>query len=441
MILNRLNNKRLYILSTFMILMGGSQPCFAQRLSQDIALTKGGLTYNSKIIHVSSLEDSGTGSLREAISKCGPCIIVFDVAGDIWLDSDLILDKNNITIAGETAPSSGIVLRNGTVKVRASNILLSNIAIYPGSSADPKIAENRDAINVYGSPSKKIKVENILLRNLSVGWAVDENIGIQGLAGNIVIKRSLIFQGLREGGHPKGVHSMNVLLAQDVGPIAIVGSVLAASEQRSPRITSGNSLLFANNIVVNSGYVASHLDMSMQPTGQPTLIDMIGNLYIPGPNSKCKKESLQIDKKISTSNEITHIFLADNKILRYLNKECLIPPVLEDNLESLNRSINLEWVILPSNQVENTVLEYAGSWPSKRNNLDNLTIVSIKNRGIQIIRNEKEIAISDSISARSFETSVPPRNLNLITSAEDIKVVENWLCNKYKKATGLKECD
>ena len=74
-----------------------------------------------KIVHVTNLNDSGTGSFREAV-KSDNKIIVFDVAGVIALKSDLKF-ADNITILGQTAPSPGITLRYYTVQPGSNNII------------------------------------------------------------------------------------------------------------------------------------------------------------------------------------------------------------------------------------------------------------------------------------------------------------------------------
>ena len=55
-----------------------------------------------EVYHVTNLNDSGTGSFRDAVSKSNR-IVVFDVSGTIELKSK-ILCQSNITNAGQTAP-------------------------------------------------------------------------------------------------------------------------------------------------------------------------------------------------------------------------------------------------------------------------------------------------------------------------------------------------
>lgn len=70
------------------------------------------------VYHVTSLLDTNTqGTLRHAISSAPAAgrIVVFDVSGNIKLNSDLRINKSKITIAGQTAPGQGITLHGDSV--------------------------------------------------------------------------------------------------------------------------------------------------------------------------------------------------------------------------------------------------------------------------------------------------------------------------------------
>ena len=84
-----------------------------------------------EVYHVTNLNDSGTGSLRDAVSKPNR-IVVFDVSGTIELEGNIIC-SDNITIAGQTAPGgSGVTLKNYKFGMGGNNIIVRYLSSRPG---------------------------------------------------------------------------------------------------------------------------------------------------------------------------------------------------------------------------------------------------------------------------------------------------------------------
>ena len=88
-----------------------------------------------KVYHVTSLEDDGSqGALRWALKQNGPKTIVFDVAGTIYLKSELRTGKDHLTIAGQTSPG-GICLADYGFSINSNNVIIRFLRFRPGEAS------------------------------------------------------------------------------------------------------------------------------------------------------------------------------------------------------------------------------------------------------------------------------------------------------------------
>ena len=146
-----------------------------------------------KIVHVTNLNDSGTGSFREAV-KSSKRIIVFDVAGVIALKSDLKF-ADNITILGQTAPSPGITLRYYTVQPGSNNIIRF-IRIRRGQEKN---------INDGADASWQRNKTGIIFDHCSFSWSIDEVASFYD-NNNFTMQWCTVAESLTNPGHSKGAH-------------------------------------------------------------------------------------------------------------------------------------------------------------------------------------------------------------------------------------------
>jgi hypothetical protein len=407
--------------------------------------TPGGLVVGARIIRVTSLADSGPGSLRAALDESGPRVVVFDVAGYIELRSNLPIDHGQVTIAGQTAPGPGIILRGASLKIHASDVVIEHLAVYVGSTPDPKRADNRDGITIYGRESRHNRVANVVLRNVSVGWGVDENIGINGLVDGVKIERSLIAEGLRFGGSPKGLHSYNLLVGNPVRTLLVLGNVFAASNQRSPRVTQGNVVEFLNNFIYGFGKKATHIDSSKSMAGAAR-IDVIGNLYRRSPDSRCRQRLVLISRNFFDSEPPSQVHLADNVEDSPVAPECRSPdgaaaPDVADRLSAAPLATVPSWQIVPAALLYPGILDLVGSHPATRNPIDARIIGGIRDGTIRLIDDESDVGGWPPIDEVSAPSVVPIKGLRIDDVAE-LSAIAKWLCERDGEASGRRgECE
>lgn len=153
-----------------------------------------------KIVHVTNLNDSGAGSLREAVKGNTAKIVVFDVGGYIDLKSDLTIGSNT-TIAGQTAPGEGITLRYFTVKPEKEGTTQNVIIRFIRSRRSQVKNVNDGADALYFRNCKKLMFDHC-----SFSWSIDEVASCYDNA-LFTMQWCTLGEGLANAGHGKGAHS------------------------------------------------------------------------------------------------------------------------------------------------------------------------------------------------------------------------------------------
>ncbi len=133
------------------------------------------------VYHVTNLNNSGTGSFRDAVSASNR-IIVFDVSGTIEITSNLSITADNLTIAGQSAPQGGITVTGKVVYFQnANNIILRYLRFRP----DYNSSGNVDALNV-------INCIDFIIDHCSISWGGDEAFSLIGSSSNVTVQNCIL---------------------------------------------------------------------------------------------------------------------------------------------------------------------------------------------------------------------------------------------------------
>ena len=344
-----------------------------------------------KVIEVTNLNDSGPGSLREALAASGPRTVVFRVAGTIVIKSKISVTRPYLTIAGQSAPGYGITITNDPssgkmpLVINTHDVIVRYLRIRPGAS--PNDDGNLDAMNLGDA-------EKVIVDHCSFSWSTDETF-TGGGARNYTLQWNIISEGLHQASHPKGAHSKGLHLREaNTDKISVHHNLLAHNYDRNPNINTDGTVDFVNNVVYN----ATRWTEVKDKFGEPR-VNVINNFYKLGPSSSGKASSMWEVFYYNNNSLHPEVYVKGN--IGFHRKD-------DSQAESLSVRPDSQWMMVDTrfaappvttypafnksgSDAYALVLGHAGATLPKRDPIDARVVEEVRTGGGKLINDPKDV--------------------------------------------------
>ena len=260
------------------------------------------------VYHVTNLNDSGAGSLRDAIKTKKadvPRTVVFDVGGTIVLKKELRVEGvKGLTLAGQTAPGGGIAVRDHGIQFnKCSDVIVRFMRFRLGD-------ETKTSEDVIGFGPEKDGCTDVILDHVTATWGIDGIMDVYA-ADRFTMQWCLFGEALNDSTHhKKQPHAMLMSFRKIKGNISIHHNLLFSSRDRHPTLggypppeSAADSIFdFRNNVIYNWEGACN------LATGR---FNLVANYWRPGPNTDFKRDFFPIAPKAEAQN-VTTGFLNGN---------------------------------------------------------------------------------------------------------------------------------
>ena len=291
-----------------------------------------------RVLYVTSLADSGPGTLRAALEAEGARTVIFRVGGTITLQTPLVIRNPYVTVAGQTAPGGGIQLRNDPVApyglagdsftslvIASHDVVIRFLRIRPGPLTPNPACRGPNSIRHPEGYSTctdagdiqalaiASSAESVMLDHLSLAWASDEIVDIEGPA-DVTLQWSMVSEGmdfvLYEGnfgrvlplsGH--GVITGDSAMAshgERVRRLAFHHDLFALLADRAPQLTvncesRNQPLECASDVVNNYVYGWSEGGAAVANVLGNTYVNVVANFFREGPDTTRIDDALTLN--------------------------------------------------------------------------------------------------------------------------------------------------
>ena len=227
-----------------------------------------------KVYVVTSLEDRGPGTFREALEAGGPRMVVFNVAGIIRLKETLRVRAPYITIAGSTAPGDGVCVAGDTVEIDTHDVTIRHMRFRRGATW---VGDRNDSIG--GNP-----IGNIMIDHVSASWGLDENMSMyrhmhQPPEGGKELKLPTVNITIQNSIFSEALDTYNHAFGSTIGGYnsTFHHNLWACNTGRNPSVGMIYDCTLANNVLFNWRH------RTIDGGDHRSFYNIINNYFKPGP--------------------------------------------------------------------------------------------------------------------------------------------------------------
>ena len=351
-----------------------------------------------KVYVVTSLADSGPGTLREACEQGGARIVVFNVSGIIQLKTPLIIRAPYITIAGQSAPGDGICVAGESVWLNTHDVVIRFMRFRRGAT---DVTRRDDAIG--GNP-----VGNILIDHVSASWGLDENMSMYRHVydpkdGSKPVKLPTVNITIQNSIFSEALDTYNHAFGSTLGGLnsTFMRNLWASNISRNPSVGMYGDFGFVNNVIFN------WWNRSADGGDNASFYSFINNYYKPGPITPAgepisyrilKPESGRDKRYTSTFGKayITGNIVEGNEKVTKNNWDGGVQPEIKGDKKKLLDSIRTNTPLpmakvslIDAKQAYSYVLANAGATLPKRDAVDLRIVEQVKTGKIAHVEDGK----------------------------------------------------
>jgi len=379
-----------------------------------------------QVLRVTTLNDSGAGSLRAALLTAGPRVVVFETSGNIVLTSDIVVTEPYVTLAGQTAPSPGITLQGFGIQWYTHDVLMQHLRVRPGDGPPrlPQTADH-DASIVYTE-----QAWNVVYDHNSLSWAQGKTTEVisPNSGAEVCYWRNLISEALYRAknvvidpGQPSSLGMLLASMANTEMRVSVLGNLFAHNADRNPEIHTGVTLQFVNNVVYDWGRDETPYPWAsfLYQCEYLTQVAVVGNVYIAGPGPH---PVTPLSAVATWGCSGVQVYLADNAL---------------EGAEAYDACGGDDWcmtslpvdltglTIRPAADVEGFVRAQAGARPAARDSVDARVLEELATRTGRVIRSQDDVGGWPALAVNQRALRVPDNPHTILASG--YTVLEVWL--------------